>query len=172
MKIIFRRNKFNSIIKSPMFENKMAIVINHPWQILLGVLFIWLLIIIFISGPLLRRSDTDYNMVNIENAELIMARLSRAFSEIDSLRSHNEELRSFLNEFLPLNQSDHSSTQINRASCSQEASKQFEGVRRRLIFNYNELWYYVNTVIKNASKNKFINEHRGNFLYDLGKFSF
>ena len=163
-----RKNKLTTIASYVGKLRIMAFLVNHSGRILIVVLLLWLLIILFFSGSLLKRSDSEYNMANLENAELIMARLSRAFSELDSLRFHNEELESIIKEYLPIDNSKKLSNEATQSNCNYQSCQQFEEVRRRLKFNYNELWYFLHSKIKNSSLFEFIDAHRSNFFYDLG----
>lgn len=88
----------------------MALNFAYAGRVLVGVVLVWLLLIFFIGGPLLKRTEGDYSLINSENGELILARLSRASSELDSLRAQNEELRNLLQNYIPLG------LQLNKAS--------------------------------------------------------
>ncbi|XP_053212595.1 alpha-(1,6)-fucosyltransferase-like [Panonychus citri] len=88
----------------------MALNFAYAGRVLVGVVFVWLLLIFFIGGPLLKRTEGDYSLINSENGELILARLSRATSELDSLKAQNEELRNLLQNYIPLD------FQLNKAS--------------------------------------------------------
>src|SRR5882762_4965117 len=70
-------------------------------RLLIAVL-VWLLLIFAISGPFFKwsgRSTVEGN--GNENAEMILARLSRANSELNTLKTQNEELRELLQSYLP-----------------------------------------------------------------------
>ncbi|RWS22711.1 hypothetical protein B4U80_00085 [Leptotrombidium deliense] len=139
-------------------------------RILIAVVLVWLLLILFIGGPLLRRNDSDYSAINGENAELILARLSRATSELSALKAQNEELRNLLQNYIPLEVQIKKATNVlndeSHGTQSIETLKQFEETRRKLSFNVNELWHYLRTHFNSSVMNT-ITEHRNNLLYDI-----
>lgn len=52
------------------------------------VLVMWLVVVLMISGPLFYNNEPD---------EQVLARLTRAVGELESLKQQNDELRSLLN---------------------------------------------------------------------------
>ncbi|RWS16742.1 hypothetical protein B4U79_03486 [Dinothrombium tinctorium] len=141
-------------------------------RILIAVVLLWLLLILFIGGPLLRRNDSEYNVINGENAELILARLSRASSELGALKAQNEELRNLLQNYIPIEAQIKKATNVLNEDSQQsiEALQTFEASRRRLAFNINELWHHLRTRL-NSSQMSAINEHRNNLLFEIEQIS-
>lgn len=144
-------------------------------RILIAVVLVWLLIILFIGGPIFRRGDSDYNGLTGENGEMILARLSRATSELNTLKSQNEELRKLLDSLLPFK---NLASKINQASGVLEKetvaeanglgpTMAFEKTRRKLTTNTNELWHFLRTRL-NGSQLEFVRQHRYNMLFDIG----
>lgn len=146
-------------------------------RILIAVLLVWLLLIFFIGGPIFRRTDPDYNGIGGENGEMILARLSRANSELNSLRSQNEELRKMLENLVPFktlaNKISHATQVLEDridGSLASEPNDQYEKVRRRLRFNTDELWHLLRKKL-NGSQLDFLHQIRHSSLYDLGMLS-
>ena len=135
----------------------------------IAVVIVWLLIIFVITGPLIgwSRHREDGNSVDTGgNGEMILARLSRAMNELTALKAQNEELRSLLQNYLPIDvkpldekSSLLSSTSANSKSdkLSNTPSQEYELTRRRLETNVNELWHFLRTKT-NSSVMKFVNE--------------
>lgn len=145
-------------------------------RILIAAVLVWLLLIFFIGGPLFRRGDADYGGITGENGEMILARLSRATSELNTLKTQNEELRKLLENLLPIKSL---ATKINQASktlqtssdvpsLSNFPSRSYEQTRRKLRSDSNELWHYLRKKL-NGSHLEFVRQHRHNMLYNLGK---
>lgn len=61
-------------------------------RILIAVIIIWLVILILVGSPLLKRDDDAYTPVN-DNTDLILARISRATDELNLLKNQNKELK-------------------------------------------------------------------------------
>jgi hypothetical protein len=122
---------------------------------------------------------------------MILARLSRAMTELTALKAQNEELRSLLQNYLPIdiNSVDHSSSpliinsdinnnnnnnnnnndfNVNEVQkLSHFPSQEYELTRRRIESNINELWHFLRTKT-NSTIMQFVNEIRHNLLYELG----
>ncbi len=122
---------------------------------------------------------------------MILARLSRAMTELTALKAQNEELRSLLQNYLPIdiNSMDHSSSpliinsdinnnnnnnnnnndfNVNEVQkLSHFPSQEYELTRRRIESNVNELWHFLRTKT-NSTIMQFVNEIRHNLLYELG----
>jgi hypothetical protein len=162
----------------------------------IAVVLVWLLIIFVITGPLLRWPsrnglDNNQNGDNSNNGEMILARLSRAMTELTALKAQNEELRSLLQNYLPIdvNSIDHLSSPlivnsdinsnnnnkdnnnninaIEVQKTSHFPSQEYELTRRRIVSNVNELWHFLRTKT-NSTIMQFVNEIRHNLLYELG----
>lgn len=145
-------------------------------RILIAAVLVWLLLIFFIGGPLFRKGDSDYNGISGENGEMILARLSRATSELNTLKTQNEELRKLLENLLPIKSL---AGKINQASKTLDASETavssnfpsmgYEQTRRKLRSDTNELWHFLRKRL-NGSQLEFVRQHRHNALFNLGKF--
>ncbi len=118
---------------------------------------------------------------------MILARLSRAMTELTALKAQNEELRSLLQNYLPIDiiSVDHSSSPLILNSdinsnnnnndingnevqkSSHFPSQEYELTRRRIASNVNELWHFLRTKT-NSTIMQFVNEIRHNLLYELG----
>jgi len=145
-----------------------------------------------ITGPLLRwpsrSGDNNPNGDNGNNGEMILARLSRAMTELTALKAQNEELRNLLQNYLPIdiNSIDHSSSPLVKSDnihntnnikannndndvqkSSNFPSQEYELTRRRIVSNVDELWHFLRTKT-NATIMQFVNEIRHNLLYELG----
>lgn len=142
-------------------------------RLLIAVLLVWLLVIFFITGPIFKWPGKDES--HGENGEMILARLSRATSELNSLKAQNEELRNLLQNYLPAefnaklqgNNLKDISKQIGQEEFCNVPSQEVEDARRRIIQNLNELWYYLRTRT-NSSFMEFINQQKHNMNFDLG----
>lgn len=155
-------------------------------RILIAVVLVWLLLILFIGGPIFRRGDSDYNSINGENGEMILARLSRATSELGSLKSQNEELRKLLDNLLPFKTL---ASKINQATDvlakdldipvaishgvvthtnANVPTMDYEKTRRKLVTDTNEMWNFLRRHL-NSTQLEFVRQHRHNTLFNLGK---
>lgn len=160
-------------------------------RILVAVIIVWILLIFFIGGPIFRRStDSDLTGSNGETGtELILARLSRASSELKSLRAQNEELRKIIDHLIPLKSSSSSSSHLKSSPSddhqldhhetlsssdhvlhSTVPNHSYEDSRRRLYSNINEEWFYLRKRL-NVTDLKFLTQLRHNLLYDLDEIS-
>ena len=144
-------------------------------RILIAVLFVWLLLIFFIGGPIFRRSDPDFNGIGGENGEMILARLSRANSELGALKAQNEELRKMLKNLVPFktlaNKINHAAHVLEERSDdvhSSEPTFEHEHTRKKLQTNTNEMWHFLRKQL-NGSQLAFVRQHRHNTLHDIGK---
>lgn len=149
-------------------------------KLLFFLVVVRILLILYFSGPLMKKPDPDFDVINKGNNDLILARLSRATSELDNLRSQNQELKNLLQSYLPSDQpvnSKHSSTHddsrndllVNLKSYASLPDKEYELTRRRLGFNLNELWFFLHSLRLNSSIYNYIYQHRASYLYDLGE---
>ena len=138
-----------------------------------AVIIVWLLIIFVMTGPFMswsRNRDDSTSIDTSSNGEMILARLSRAMNELTALKAQNEELRTLLQNYLPidLQPSEH---KLSIASTDKDLkstpSQEYETTRRRIEFNVDEMWRFLmaNT---NSSTMKFVSQVRHNLLYDLG----
>lgn len=140
---------------------KMGISIG---KIVIGLLIIWLVIIVMLSGPLFHGSEPD---------EQVLARLTRAVGELEALKQQNEELRTLLtslktsalsndysdtiNSFrIKLSKADHlfQNKKIAETINSDyvEPSKEFEVTRRKIENGVTEMWYYLRSQLKILNK--------------------
>lgn len=138
-------------------------------RILIALLLLWFTFVFFIGGPLFRRSGTDSDGYSSsqDNTELIMARLSKASSELESLKIQNQELRRMIDNLIPfkggrISREDSSISSVDSAI----PSFSYELTRRRIHSNIDELWNYVKHYLS-APQQKFVSELRHNLLYDL-----
>lgn len=141
-------------------------------RLIILVVILWILLLILYTSPFNRSSsDENNNPTPIDNQEMILARLSRASSELKWLKKQNEELRTLLDHLIPLKGSPMGHNPLpndGQQSSNCEPSVEFESTRRRLTYDLNELWYYLRTKVNNSMIG-FINEHRHNMLHNLGK---
>ncbi|XP_074596036.1 alpha-(1,6)-fucosyltransferase 8 [Brevipalpus obovatus] len=147
-------------------------------KLLALVVVVWIILILYISQPLLRHSDHDYEQ---DKTELILARLSRATSELEILRTQNQELKSIVQNYVSsstLSKNSDNNDNFHHASSIiggglhrfNGPDKQYELTRRRLGFNLNELRFFLrNSLSLNSTVVNFINQHYANYLYDLDK---
>lgn len=106
------------------------------------VLVMWLLVVLMISGPLFHTGEPD---------EQVLARLTRAAAELESLKQQNEELRALLNsikepskrEQLPVPPAPEALKSTPGSSVSGAPSKEYEVLRRKIGNGVQELWYYA-----------------------------
>ncbi|XP_054159027.1 alpha-(1,6)-fucosyltransferase-like [Oppia nitens] len=141
-------------------------------RLLIAIVIVWLLVIFVITGPLIGWSHNrdDGNVDMNSNGEMILARLSRAMNELTALKAQNEELRSLLQNYLPIDLSVTSGQQSDAKSSSLKSSyfpsQEYELSRRRVEFNMNELWHFLRTKT-NSSIMQFVNQIKHNMFYDL-----
>ncbi|XP_013793921.1 alpha-(1,6)-fucosyltransferase-like isoform X2 [Limulus polyphemus] len=134
-----------------------------------GLLLVWLVIIIVISGPLFHNTDPD---------EQVLARLTRAVGELDDLKQQNIELRNLLNSLkIPalaenkpkeeqfkelqdklekanglLNQKPSDNQAMVLKKDEREPSKEYELTRRRVEDGVIEMWYFIRSKLKTLNK--------------------
>lgn len=142
-------------------------------RLILLVIVLWALLFLLYTSPFNRSSNDDNgNSSPIDNQEMILARLSRASSELKWLKKQNEELRTLLDHLIPLKGSPMGHNPLPNENVAQESTctptTEFESTRRRLTYDLNELWFYLRTKVNNSMIG-FINEHRHNMLQNLGK---
>lgn len=147
-------------------------MVSVPRLILL-VIILWVLLLILYTAPFNRSpaNGDDGVQTPIDGQEMILARLSRASSELKWLKKQNEELRALLDHLIPLKGSPMGRNPLPNVAGGQSScdpSIEFETTRRRLTYDMNELWFYLRTKV-NSSMSGFINEHRHNMLHNLGK---
>ena len=144
-------------------------------RLIILVIILWALLIFLWTSSINRSSgDENSTLSPIDNQEMIMARLSRASSELKWLKKQNEELRTLLNHLIPLKGSPMGHNPLPKDDSDQPSctpSSEFESTRRRLTYDLNELWYYLRNRV-NHSMIEFINEHRHNMLHNLGEQSY
>ena len=146
-----------------------SFTLRSAGKLLALVVVLWLLLILYISEPLFRRSDHTNGQ---DKTDLILARLSRATSELEILRTQNQELRSIVQNYA-------SSSGYSKDNFHIDASvglhftvpdEQYELNRRRLRSNLNELRFFLrNSLALNSTVMSFIHQHYANYLYDLGE---
>ena len=134
-------------------------------RILVGFIFIWI-ILIFLGSPF--SGHTDSSDSGVDQSEMILARLSKASSELKSLKYQNEELRRMIETLIPLKsrRSPGSSSSLTSSTCS-SPSFEYDLSLRRLFSNANELWFFLKDSLKSDSQKSFIKDLRHNILYDL-----
>uniref|UniRef100_A0A023FEE9 Putative glycoprotein 6-alpha-l-fucosyltransferase n=1 Tax=Amblyomma cajennense TaxID=34607 RepID=A0A023FEE9_AMBCJ len=109
------------------------------------VLVMWLLVVLMISGPLFHSSEPD---------EQVLARLTRAVGELESLKQQNEELRSLLNAIKePSKKEEPSSARQQQHAAGCEPSEEYEVRRRRAANGVQELWFYARAQLKKLLPN-------------------
>ena len=141
------------------------------------MVIVWLLIIFVITGPFMswprHREDGSGSVDANSNGEMILARLSRAMNELSALKAQNEELRTLLQNYLPIDlkpidqKLSQTTTSLQTKESNLFPTQEYELTRRRIEFNVNELWHFLRSKT-NSSIMKFVNEIRQNVLYDLG----
>lgn len=116
-----------------------------------------------------RSRDDSTAVDSSSNGEMILARLSRAMNELTALKAQNEELRSLLQNYLPidLQPNDHKLLSSEDRVLESSPSQEYETTRRRIEFNVNEMWLFLRANT-NLSTMQFVNQIRHNLLYDLG----
>lgn len=116
------------------------------------VLVMWLLVVLMISGPLFHSGEPD---------EQVLARLTRAVAELESLKQQNEELRALLNSIKDPSKREQQvqepavvipPIQTATTSSSGVPSKEYEVLRRKVINGVQELWYYARAQLKKLRK--------------------
>uniref|UniRef100_A0A646QIG9 Alpha-(1,6)-fucosyltransferase n=1 Tax=Hemiscolopendra marginata TaxID=943146 RepID=A0A646QIG9_9MYRI len=135
----------------------MTISVGKAIVALLGV---WLVVIFLMTGPLLHSSEGD---------EHITRRLTKAMNDLELLKRQNDELRSLLSDFKivsddsekskdqllhklqqKLNKANHSVEKklpsITDKSC--DPTKEFEVLRRKVITDITEMWYFMTYELK------------------------
>lgn len=160
-----------------------SINLRSAGKLLLLVVIIWIVLILYLSGPLLRISSHDFGKINGETGESILARLSRATNELDNLRSQNQELKNLLLSYLPAEPIRTANSHVSPdqayfagdlwnkiKSHASVPDREYELSRRRLSVNLNELWFFLQSLHLNSSIYNFINQHRASYLYDLGRY--
>lgn len=113
------------------------------------VLVMWLLVVLMISGPLFHNNEPD---------EQVLARLTRAVGELESLKQQNDELRSLLNAIKepghreaarrPSSSPSSSSSQPSKGGGGCEPSEEYEVRRRRVANGVQELWFYARAQLR------------------------
>ncbi|KAL1415884.1 hypothetical protein MTO96_028483 [Rhipicephalus appendiculatus] len=114
------------------------------------VLVMWLLVVLMISGPLFHSGEPD---------EQVLARLTRAVSELETLKQQNEELRSLLNAIKEPSRKEEAKELkepkepvIQQTGCG-EPSQEYEVRRRRAADGVQELWFYARAQLKKLLPN-------------------
>ena len=167
--------------------------INSIPRIYIAAVIFFLLFIFYGFDSLFGSSSLDYNRIDT-SSEIIVARLSRALSELNSLKAQNEELRDLLGQYMPnsfianniymkappLNSEKDSqqSQQISSPYLShnteknafKEPSLEYELAHRKLQNDINEFWYMVRNNY-NSTSGVIVKQLRDSLLFDLGKFS-
>lgn len=110
------------------------------------VLVMWLLVVLMISGPLFHNNEPD---------EQVLARLTRAVGELESLKQQNDELRSLLNA---IKEPGHKEPQRPSPQQQQqqpppfskgcEPSEEYEVRRRRVANGVQEQWFYARAQLR------------------------
>uniref|UniRef100_A0A023FVF4 Alpha-(1,6)-fucosyltransferase n=1 Tax=Amblyomma parvum TaxID=251391 RepID=A0A023FVF4_AMBPA len=108
------------------------------------VLVMWLLVVLMISGPLFHNSEPD---------EQVLARLTRAVGELESLKQQNEELRSLLNAIREPSKKEEPSSPRQQQHKGCEPSEEYEVRRRRVANGVQELWFYARAQLKKLLPN-------------------
>ncbi|KAI1301497.1 Aryl hydrocarbon receptor nuclear translocator -like protein [Halotydeus destructor] len=154
-----------------------ALGLTGAWRILIAVLLVWLLVVLFIYGPILRGAEFDNTLTTGENAEMILARLSRASSELSSLKAQNEELKKMLENLVPfrtlankVNQASHVLEHDFSATSGSAPLISYEQTRRKLKSNVDEMWHYLRNQLKGPQLD-FVTQLRYNLQYDLDELS-
>ncbi|KAL3226312.1 hypothetical protein MRX96_025212 [Rhipicephalus microplus] len=111
------------------------------------VLVMWLLVVLMISGPLFHSGEPD---------EQVLARLTRAVSELETLKQQNEELRSLLNAIKEPSRKEEAKELkqpvVQQTRCG-EPSQEYEVRRRRVADGVQELWFYARGQLKKLLPN-------------------
>ncbi|KAH7940441.1 hypothetical protein HPB49_000215 [Dermacentor silvarum] len=108
------------------------------------VLVMWLLVVLMISGPLFHSGEPD---------EQVLARLTRAVGELESLKQQNEELRSLLNAIKEPSRKESLKEPVHQQAAGQHAgcgepSLEYEVRRRKVANGVQELWFYARAQLK------------------------
>lgn len=111
------------------------------------VLVLWLLVVLMISGPLFHNNEPD---------EQVLARLTRAVGELESLKQQNDELRSLLNAIKEPGRKEAprpqqqppppSGSSSSAGGC--EPSEEYEVRRRRVANGVQEQWFYARAQLR------------------------
>ena len=134
-------------------------------RILVAFILLWIILIFFVGGPIFRK-DPDGPLLPDDT---IIARLAKASSELKSLKSQNEELRSMIETLVPLkNVISPAALSANPLLSSQSGGPSFDYERslRKAVFDVDELWNYVRRHL-NTTQKEFVSEVRHSILYDL-----
>ncbi|XP_022246001.1 alpha-(1,6)-fucosyltransferase-like isoform X2 [Limulus polyphemus] len=130
---------------------------------ILGLLLVWLVIIIVISGPLFYNTEPD---------EQVFTRLTRAVEELDVLKQQNIELRNLLNSLkipalakIKPSEEQYKELQDKLAKANEllkrrpadiqdqgEPSKEYELTRRKVEDGTIEMWYFIRSRLKKLNK--------------------
>lgn len=145
-------------------------------NVLIVVLFFLLFVLIF-PGTFFGSQSKDYENVDT-SGEMILARLSRAMAELNALKAQNEELRSLIQNYIPMDFKSHD--QLSRSSNIRETAifstqgdsgpeAELELTRRRLNTGINELWNYLRLNSNSSTVLSYVGVLKNSLLYDLGR---
>ena len=114
---------------------KMRVVLNLG-KLLLLVLAVWLLALIFLTGPLLKNSESE---------EALAKKLVLAQTEALSYRRELDQLKSSIKENGQVD--TNIVTKLNT-----EPSKEYENYRRRAYRDIQELWFFARAKLESIKK--------------------
>ena len=114
---------------------KMRVVLNLG-KLLLLVLAVWLLALIFMTGPLLKNSESE---------EALAKKLVLAQSEALSYRRELDQLKASIKEDGQID--TNIVTKLNS-----EPSKEYENYRRRAFRDIQELWFFARAKLESIKK--------------------
>jgi glycoprotein 6-alpha-L-fucosyltransferase len=130
-------------------------------RLAVGFVLLWI-ILVFLGGPLLGKDSNDSS---IDQSEMILARLSKASSELRSLKSQNDELKRMIDNLIPLKSKRSSSD--NSIVSPGSPSFDYELSLRRMFSNANEFWFFLNKTLKTETEKSFVRDLRRTFIFDL-----
>lgn len=116
-------------------------------KLVICLLLLWLLVLLMISGPLFHNNEPD---------EQVVARLTRAVGELESLKQQNEELRSLLHSLRDPSLKEIPKPELPKETPKAEArregltepTKEYEVLRRKAENDVREMWYYARAQLR------------------------
>uniref|UniRef100_A0A2R5LN15 Alpha-(1,6)-fucosyltransferase n=1 Tax=Ornithodoros turicata TaxID=34597 RepID=A0A2R5LN15_9ACAR len=126
-------------------------------RLVICLLLIWLVVLLMISGPLFHNNEPD---------EQVVARLTRAVGELESLKQQNEELRSLLHSIRDPSLAELQKQELQKEPQKEpqkeaakiehtregEPSKEYEVLRRKVENGIRELWFYARAQLNKVKK--------------------
>lgn len=121
------------------------------------MIIIWLVILILVSSPLIKKEDDAYSPSN-DNTELILARINRATNELNLLKNQNKELKLVLEKLRFSNKLDGDvlNDLIKHENQIQSQSNLFYNneLTSNLVKDLNELKFYTEHQLKLSADDK------------------